>query len=132
MRASLVHSALVLALGAAGCGGRSQDTAATGPAVTTGGTGSTVQVGNDLFAPDSLVVPVATAVTWRWNSCTGSTDPYGGGQTCVTHSVTFDDGSGGSERQSSGSYTRTFAAAGTYPYHCAIHGAAMAGRIIVR
>ena len=126
---SLVPTLALLALG---CGGGGNDGSATGPTGSNTGPANTVQVGNDLFSPDSLVVPMATTVTWQWNSCTGSSDPYGSGQTCVTHSVTFDDGSGGSERQSSGSYSRTFGAAGTYAYHCAIHGAAMTGKVIVR
>ena len=47
------------------------------------------------------------------------------------HSVTFDDGTT-SPTQDQGTYTRTFGAAGTYNYHCSIHGAAMAGTITVQ
>ena len=125
----LLLSAAALLLG---CGGSSSDAAGTGPSGSNSGAGTTVQVGNNVFAPGNLTVPMGTTVTWRWNSCTGSTYPYGVGQTCVTHSVTFDDGSGGSERQSSGSYARAFGTAGSYAYHCAIHGASMSGTIVVR
>jgi plastocyanin len=45
--------------------------------------------------------------------------------------VTFDDGLS-SPTQDQGSYSRTFSAAGTYNYHCAVHGAAMAGSITVQ
>jgi plastocyanin len=66
-------------------------------------------------------------VTWTWNTCTG--DGYGG-QTCVSHSVTFDDGVT-SPTQDTGTYNRTFTAKGTYTYHCLVHGAAMTGTITV-
>ena len=70
-----------------------------------------------------------TTVQWAWNSCSGG-GVYGG-QTCVTHDIVFDDGatSGG---KSQGTYSRAFASAGTYPYHCSIHGTAMSGSIIVQ
>jgi plastocyanin len=71
-------------------------------------------------------------VTWKWDSCS---DPgaYGGYSTCVSHNVTFDDGSNlSSGSQSSGTYSRTFPAAGTYKYHCSIHGAAMSGQVVVQ
>ena len=65
---------------------------------------------------------------WAWNSCTG--DAYSG-QTCVSHSVTFDDGVT-SPTQDQGTFSRIFNAAGTYNYHCSIHGAAMSGTITVQ
>jgi plastocyanin len=75
-------------------------------------------------------VTVGTTVKWAWNSCTS--DPgYGTGETCVSHSVTFDDGTT-SATQSQGTYERMFTAAGTYNYHCSIHGAAMTGSITVQ
>jgi plastocyanin len=67
-------------------------------------------------------------VTWTWNSC--SSDGYGG-TTCVAHSILFDDGTA-SGSQSDGSWARTFTTAGTYKYHCTIHGAAMSGTITVQ
>jgi plastocyanin len=44
--------------------------------------------------------------------------------------VVFDDGVS-SGLQDQGTYSRTFTAAGTYPYHCAVHGLAMAGSVTV-
>jgi plastocyanin len=79
-------------------------------------------------------VAANTDVRWAWNSCTTSGgDPYGGGgsETCVAHGVNFDDGIS-SPTQDQGTYTRTFTAPGTYNYHCAVHGAAMAGTITVQ
>jgi plastocyanin len=86
-------------------------------------------VSNDVFTPNSLTVTAGTAVTWAWNSC--NSDVYGG-QTCVTHSVVFDDGAQGSGLKSSGTFVHTFATAGTYTYHCGVHGAAMTGKVIVQ
>ena len=51
----------------------------------------------------------------------------------VIHTVTFDaDTTIMSAFQSSGTYARTFTVAGTYPYHCSIHGKAMTGVITVQ
>jgi plastocyanin len=57
-------------------------------------------------------------VTWVWNS---------GG---TVHNVTFDDGIH-SENLGSGTYPRTFSMAGTFPYHCTIHGSSMSGVVTV-
>lgn len=117
---------------AVGCGGAS----ASGPSTTTNNPpppppANTVRVTNNSFTPGDLTVAAGTTVTWSWDTCSGG-DAYGTGQTCVSHSVAFDDGSVASGAQSSGSFTHQFATAGTYPYHCAIHGAAMSGRVIVQ
>jgi len=129
------HITFALLLAAAGCGGSS-----TAPANNTGGgnntppppqqpsTSNAVTVGNDWFDPSTTTVAVGTKVTWTWDSC--GSDGYGG-QTCVSHTVTFDDGAA-SPSQSGGSWSRTFTSAGTYKYHCAVHGSAMAGTITVQ
>jgi plastocyanin len=75
----------------------------------TGGAGPTVAVRNNLFDPATLEVTVNSTVTWQWNS---------GG---VEHNVTFEAGPGSGNR-TSGSFQRTFGAAGTYAYGCTIHG----------
>jgi len=87
-----------------------------------------ISVTNNLFTPASKTVSVGTAVQWAWNTCTG--DSYSG-QTCVLHSVTFADGTA-SATQDQGTFSRTFTVAGTYNYHCAVHGTAMSGSIIVQ
>lgn len=94
------------------------------------GTPNSVIVNNNAFAPSDLTVAKGATVTWTWNSCSGG-DGYGQGEVCVAHDVAFDDAVV-SGSQSSGTFTRTFATAGTFPYHCAIHGAAMAGRVVVQ
>jgi plastocyanin len=74
--------------------------------------GNTVTVGNNFFSPVDLSAAVGTTVTWNW------------APGAVEHNVTFDDGQA-SATQSAGNYARTFSAAGTFPYHCTIHGAAV-------
>jgi plastocyanin len=91
-------------------------------------TANAVTVQNNRFNPATTTVAVGTTVTWTWDAC--DDDGYGG-RTCVDHSVTFDDGVGSTTR-STGSYARPFNAAGTFNYHCAVHGAAMAGQVVVR
>lgn len=87
-----------------------------------------ISVTNDAYTPSTKSIAVNTTVSWAWNTCTG--DQYYG-QTCASHSVTFDDGTT-SPTQDKGTFNRTFAAPGTYNYHCAIHGAAMSGTITVQ
>lgn len=122
---------LLLAGSLAACGG----SYSTGPGGTggTGGTGggynppgeggtsgpNTVTVANNSFSPSRITVAKGTTVTWQWSAG------------AVTHNVTFDDGTK-SAGMSSGSYTRTFSTAGSYPYHCTIHGAAMSGTVVVQ
>jgi len=133
-RRVLMLVGIVVALG---CGGGS----ATG---TDGGTGNpppppppppppanTITVANNSFTPADLTVKAGTTVTWNWSTCSGG-DGYGNGETCVAHSVVLDDGSAQSTVQSTGSYSHQFAAAGTYAYHCSIHGASIAGKVVVQ
>ncbi|HKO16442.1 MAG TPA: plastocyanin/azurin family copper-binding protein [Gemmatimonadaceae bacterium] len=132
MRIAPTMLALTLALAAAGCGGGGlKDSTSPNPTPHPGpspGPSNGVTVSNNQFSPASTSVPVGTTVTWTWNSC--SNDPYSG-QTCVSHNVTFDDGTS-SQTQSSGSFSRTFTTAGTYRYHCTIHGTAMSGTVQVQ
>lgn len=69
------------------------------------------------FNPLSLTVTAGTTVTWRNGSGIG-------------HTVTSDPESGETFNQSvagSGSFTHQFNSAGTYNYHCMIHGSAGTG-----
>ena len=111
------------------CGGSGGSTAPNNQ--TSGNTtpaAGDIAVTNNSFSPSTKTVAPGTAVNWAWNTCTG--DGYSG-QICVDHSVTFDDGTT-SPTQDQGTYVRTFAAAGTYNYHCSVHGAAMSGTITVQ
>ena len=112
MRVQWLLAGLVTLLGA--CGGGADST--TGPMDPQG---NSVTVGNNFFTPADLSVAKGTTVTWTWAAG------------AVEHNVTFDDGQH-SATQSSGSFPRTFSAAGTYPYHCTSQGAAVLhGRVTV-
>ena len=128
MKRVLVALAVVGLAACGGGGGGASQTTSPPPNGNTPPPSNGITVSNNNFSPASKTVAVGTAVQWAWNTCTG--DPYYG-QTCVAHSVTFDDGAT-SPTQDQGTYTRTFTAAGTYNYHCAVHGAAMAGSITVQ
>ena len=104
-------------ISAAACGGGGST--GTQPIGNTPPPAGGVSVTNNAFSPASKTVPVNTPVQWAWNTCTG--DPYGGNQTCVSHSVTFDDGTTSSALQDQGTFSRSFTAAGTYNYHCSVH-----------
>src|SRR5215471_13162381 len=137
MRRILCLSGVALALTLAACGGGAGGYS-TNPGTTGnppgGGSnpivnGSSVTLtDNNSFSPSNLGVAVGATVTWKWGQCSG--DGY---STCVSHNVTFDDGTNmHSETQSSGEYSRTFTAAGTYKYHCTIHGSGMSGQVVVQ
>lgn len=90
-----------------------------------------VTVTGTAFMPSNITVAKGATVTWTWDSC--SADPYGyGGATCVSHNVAFDVDGSTSGAQSTGTFTRVFDTVGTFKYHCAIHGAAMSGQIVVQ
>ena len=124
MTTNSVCTALALILAGA-CGGGDE---ATGPRNTPTPPGG-IAVTNNAFSPAAKTIPVGTTVTWAWSTCSGG-DIYGP-ETCVAHGVNFDDGTD-SPTQEKGSYSRTFTTAGSYPYHCAIHGAAMSGSVTVQ
>jgi plastocyanin len=128
---------LLLLLAAAGCGGSS--TAPSNNNNNSGGnnpppptnpntSSNAISVTNNYFDPVTTTITANTKVTWTWNTCGG--DGYGG-QTCVSHSILFDDGTA-SGQQEQGTWSRTFTTPGTYKYHCTIHGASMAGTIVVQ
>jgi plastocyanin len=138
MRISFRHKrintvSLILAAALYACGGGSSssngvtDPGPPPPPVT--GSTTSLSVENNKYVPPNDSVGVGAKLTWTWNTCTG--DGYGG-STCTSHSVKFDDGVSSSPIQSTGTFSRTFDTAGTYTYHCAVHGTAMSGTIIVK
>jgi plastocyanin len=138
LRALSFFAALTVA-GSPACGGSGGSGYPTDGSTTGSNTGSNggsnqgsvtrtnaITVGNNSFSPDVTTVPRGTTVVWTWNACeTGY-----GGQTCTAHSVSFDDGST-SAIQDQGSYSHQFATAGTFKYHCKVHGSSMAGTVTV-
>ena len=80
--------------------------------------GSAVAVEDNRFTPQQFSVTPGGTVTWAWRGNN-------------LHNVTFDDGPA-SATQQNGQYQRQFSAAGTYPYHCTIHGLSMSGSVVVQ
>lgn len=118
MRSLCTAIGTICLLVAANCGGESSGN--SGPVDPgTGGSGANnnVSVGDNFFSPSAATVAVG-AVTWTWSGTS-------------SHNVTFDDGNS-SPTQATGTYTRRFSVAGTYSYHCTIHGAAMSGTVTVK
>jgi plastocyanin len=113
------------------CGGSSSSTSPNNgqPKVNTPPPAGGISVANNQFNPGTKIVAVGANVRWAWSTCTG--DPYYG-QTCVSHSVTFDDGTASSPVQDEGTFTKSFNTAGTFTYHCTVHGTAMTGTITVQ
>jgi plastocyanin len=88
------------------------------------GSAGVVEVGAgaaNAFAPSTVLIDAGQSVTWNWVS---------GFHSVVSDSTpkAFAD----SPAQAAGQYTIMFATAGTYPYHCGIHGAMMSGTVIVQ
>ena len=88
-----------------------------------GGTGNTtaaVTIGDNFFSPVQDSVAVGGTVTWTW---TGTN----------RHQVSFDDGAAGSDTLTTGTFSRTFGATGTYTYFDGVFGrTVMNGAIIVQ
>jgi plastocyanin len=68
------------------------------------------------YAPATKTVAASTTVTWCWNES--------------NHSITFTGGPDSGVRAKDSTYVRTFTAAGTYAYHCSVHGS-MQGSVTV-
>jgi plastocyanin len=81
-------------------------------------TSNSIAVADNSYSPNATVLAVGATVTWTW---TGA----------APHDVLFDDGVK-SLVQRTGTYTRNFTAAGTYNYHCSVHGAAMSGKVTIQ
>jgi plastocyanin len=74
------------------------------------------------FRPDSIAVPAGATVTWV-NCETPPQEPH----TTTADAATWDS----PELNPGDRYSRTFAVAGTFPYHCTPHPF-MLGKIVVQ
>ena len=76
------------------------------------------------FSPSTITVAVGQPVCWTWN--TGA----------ISHNIKADDGSFTTgQPASTATFQRTFTTAGTYGYHCQVHGSptgGMRGTVIVQ
>ncbi|MGH7657284.1 MAG: cupredoxin domain-containing protein, partial [Gemmatimonadales bacterium] len=75
----------------------------------------------------SITVPVNTTITWTW------------AQGALTHNITPDNAANLPNSPTTVSapfsYSATFTVAGTYDYHCTVHGATgsgMSGTVVVQ
>ena len=127
MTRNLCVGLAVMALAACGGGGGDSNGPPPPPVGNTPVPSGGITVQNNSYSPSAKTIAPGATVEWAWNSCVGGYE----GESCIAHSVTFDDGVS-SSLQERGSYSRTFATAGTYDYHCISHGAAMSGRITVQ
>ena len=81
-----------------------------------------VTVGDNFFQPATVTVirdASGAVVRWNWS-----------GQN--PHNVTFDAGAPNSATQTSGTFSRTFTAAGSFTYFCTVHGRSMSGTVVVQ
>ena len=112
------------------CGGGSDSTSpGTTGGTNTGGTGGTVAVAttavdmkNVAFNPPAIKVASGATVTWT------NSDGF-------NHNVTFDGGAVAASGTIAAGVVKALTmptAAGTYPYHCTIHGTAMSGTVQVQ
>lgn len=76
-----------------------------------------VNVQDNQFVNASVRVRAGGTVSWTWQG----NNP---------HNVTFNGGPA-SATQTDGSFERTFAAAGSFPYLCTVHGQSMSGTVTV-
>ena len=102
---------------ASGATGSPVNFSATGTS-STPPTTAAVSVGDNFFDPTSTTIAEGGSVTWTWAGA-------------VSHNVTFSAGAN-SATQTAGTFTRTFANAGSFDYLCTIHGAAMSGTVVVQ
>jgi plastocyanin len=123
-----VAGALAFAFALAACSSGTTGPNYGGNGGNTGGTGggsgnvTTITVNDDYFSPQFDTVAVGATVTWQ-NS----------GR--LTHTTTSDTNIWDQSLSAGLSYTRTFNQAGTYPYHCRIHGSpgqGMYGILVVK
>jgi plastocyanin len=101
----IIFPLMLLALVAAACSDSS------GP-----GAQGDIEVRDNTFSPSGFSTTAGSTVTWDW---TGATP----------HNVTWVGAGapGPSPTQTTGTYQRTFDAAGTYDYYCTIHGTPTTG-----
>lgn len=118
IRASIIVGAILAFAAACGASGPGAASVAPSAAPCTGSGGTAVGIADFAFNPASASVAVGGVVTWT-------------NADSATHTVTFDNGPDCGRVASGASVSRTFDAAGSFAYHCAIH-ASMKGTIVVQ
>jgi plastocyanin len=101
-----------------GIAGSPVEFTATGVEDTPPPTQANVSVQDNTFVPASSTIAEGGQVTWTWAGA-------------VDHNVTFATGPNSGD-QTSGTFSRTFSTAGSFPYQCTIHGSSMSGTVTVQ
>jgi plastocyanin len=107
----------MLSLGTAAAAAAVALAALTAPASASSAHTTTVTLKHISFVKETVRIHAGDKVRWVWK------DPT------VPHNVTFAKRH--SKTQQTGTYTLTFARAGTFTYHCTIHPG-MDGKVVVR
>ena len=94
---------------------------------STGPSENTVVIVDNAFTPSSITVAVGRMVAWR-NQGSNPHTVTSGIPGSPAAGTLFDSGS----IPAGSGYNFTFSAAGSYPYFCRLHGAAMTGVVNVR
>jgi plastocyanin len=125
-------SALAIGLIGPACGDDDGDGATatpTSPGMPAGGIPAnlrTITVSDDEFSPRALQVPIGTEVFWQW---TGKQEHQ------LTGTFKGNDGDIPVESprmKGPGTFSYEFKTNGLFEYHCAVHGEAMSGQVIVK
>lgn len=84
-----------------------------------GPTASVAATAGNSFEPSTVTITKGGTVTWTF---------------AALHNVTFDvaGAPNGTGNVSTGNASITFPAAGSFPYHCTIHGSGMSGTVVVQ
>jgi plastocyanin len=115
-----VSSVLLLVVAIGACSSSSSKSGATTTAAGVAGQAAVTASDSLMFSPLTVTVNAGQTVTWK-----------NGGS--IDHTVTFDSGPTFKQPLNAGTtVTRTFTTAGTFAYHCSIHGPSMHGTIIVK
>lgn len=123
--------ALVTVLVGAACGngdgyGAATPTDAPPPAGGIPANLRTITVSDTGFSPGALQMPIGTEVFWQW---TGKQEHQ------ITGTFKGNDGDIPVESprlKGSGTFAYEFKTNGLFEYHCAVHGEAMSGQVIVK
>jgi plastocyanin len=106
---------------AIGCSKSSSDNGyGNTPPPPPGGSGNTISINGMSYSPASKTVTKGTVVKWTNNDASAHTVTSDDGQT-------FDSGN----MAAASNYSYTADSAGTFKYHCTIHGTAMSGTLVV-
>jgi plastocyanin len=83
-------------------------------------TSAAVTVMDNFYTPPNVTISAGGTVTWTWAGAN-------------SHTVTSNTGAfDSSPPKTSGTFSFTFPTAGTFPYHCLVHGLVMSGTVTVQ